>query len=287
MSFKKFAVGVSIGVCGSFWVAAGCGGGDNGAGGDDSGSDVTTDHKVDAKKDTGTSSSSSSSGGDDSGDDSGGTCSVMTPFMAAPWVGPEAFGQGACTDTQAAALVTAFADNNMFSAWLMDPNNAACAACAVPQAFDAGQTAAGAVLVYPLGGGMAVRAPNFGGCVAGFDGMKQTGACGEKIEDWNICLFAECNMCSDYSMPTKGGPFSQCQAAADADMTECKPFLPSASCIGEIQSGPGMVCNMFNAAFVQVFCGPGDGGLPDSGSDATVDSGDDGASDAAADAGGG
>lgn len=282
MLFKKFVAGLSIAFAACVWTAAGCSG-DNG-GGDDGGgpSDGSIDHKVDARKDGPSSSSSSSSGGD-SGDDGGGpTCSQGVPFMAEPWVPPMKI-PGACTMTQEAALVTAFPDNNMFSAWLMDPANATCAACAVPNAFDGGASKAGAVLIYNLGGGNAVRAPNFGGCVALFDGMGATGACGEKLEDWNICLFAECGMCSDYAMPKMGGPFAQCETAVDNDATMCKPFVPSMSCFSEIQSGPGMVCNMFSAAMVDVFCG---GSAPDGGGDASDSGGGDAVSDAPSDGAG-
>ena len=221
---------------------------------------------------------------DDGGSDL--ACSQNQPFTAEPWVDPGPGYSGACTNAQLNALVNAFPDDNMFSAWLSDPTNAGCAQCAAPQALDGGQSVAGAVLIYDLGGGVSVRAPNFGGCLEILDGMRGVGSCGEKYEDSSVCTYFECGQCSDYLMPSPGGPYDQCVQQTNGDSTECKSFVPSQACASELMMAPTDVCATFDVTMIEVFCGQRDGGPPEAGSDALIDAPLDTLSDSGGDGGG-
>jgi hypothetical protein len=294
MSFKKFALGVSMAVCGSFWVAAGCGNGDNGASGDDSGSDVTSDHHVDAKKDTSSSSSSSSSGGSDSGDDSSSGCNAMvSPFMPHAWAPPTPWFNGACSAMDISNLDTQCFMSSNCNMWLMS-TNPTCLACLIPDILADGgtPTAEGALeIANNFGDMMNHLIGNFGGCMAHFDGDSSATGCGAKFTAYNNCVVAECSSCSDFSMPTANGPFHQCLVQAAADPMQCKPVYPAMACFNELaMGGIAAVCNNLISALNAGWCTAGEGGAPDGGGDATND-GDDGASDAptdvASDAGGG
>jgi hypothetical protein len=260
MSSRKIVAGLCIAGGACFWIAAGCGGSESGAG-----ADAGADHdRVDVGVDhTGGSSSS--------GGEAGSGC-YTTGYTPLVWLPPSSWGQRACTDAQItdyqnACFVKAGPGCDTF---VRDPANAACVACVIPDLVMNQPTAYGPVIAVATGPMSYAPIPNFGGCTAHFDGMTAAGGCGNKIEDYEICGDNDCRTCGDQS--------ETLQCFGEAQMGECSKYFDMACESEQLDGGTANICGAL-PNFIGLWCGGGDGGAGDGGSG-------DAAADAEADGGG-
>jgi hypothetical protein len=95
---------------------------------------------------------------------------------------------------------------------------------------------------------------NFGGCIATVDTNVAAGSCGNQYNDYQECIAAECNACSDFA--THGPDDLACIKAATAAGGRCHLAVPSTACEDEIQGGGGDSVCLSAQGLMNTWCGP-------------------------------
>jgi hypothetical protein len=183
----------------------------------------------------------------DSGSDAG--CYTGAAFSPIHWSPPTAFGQAVCTPAQLSAYLSCTGPS--CASFRAAPANAACLACLET---DESASAHGPFVTTAGDGGVTVAELNYGGCQAHFDGHTGKGCCGEQSNDFQDCIVAECQTCSDFSNPSQTGPTYTCYFTAIDDGV-CTAYRETTDCSYEtLEGGSAGSCADPNT-FVNLWCG--------------------------------
>jgi hypothetical protein len=153
--------------------------------------------------------------------------------------------QGKCS----ASEISAYAYALQFEQALTS-GNSACDACLQTDA----ETGQHGPIVLVSNAGVKKPYLNFGGCIAHADASSAAGSCGNRYNDYQQCIAAECGACPDFSM--HGPTDLACIKEATSGGGRCRATVPGLACTDELQPGAAASACLNAVAMLNAWCGP-------------------------------